>query len=337
MLCDHSTLANVPRLLAETLRDDYDMEPGPLLAEVGIDAAVFLRPGARVPYRKMRRLWALAVERTADPLFGFRVGAHSLPGDFYLLGHSWMASGTLFDALERMCRYIGVVSTAATHISVQKGDDAVGLVEFFPDESLLPHKAASDAGHVALMKLCQTITRRPIYPISVELIVAEDDSSRENENLFRCPIVYGAEVEKILFARADTEQLLPGSIPEILDASDEIADRYVETLDMSTVSAEVRKQLMQLLPSGRSDQATVAEMLYRSRATLQRQLHAEGTSYREVLDSTRRDLAERYLRAGEMSQAEIAFMTGFADQSNFSRAFKRWVGTSPGEYRKRQR
>lgn len=335
MLCEHSTLANVPRLLAETLRAHYKVDPAPLLAKAGIDASAFLRPGARVPYRKMLRLWDVAVETTSDPLFGFRVGERSMPGDFYVLGHSWLASGTLSDALERLCRYIGVVSTAATDVTLQRDDETVAMIETFPDRSLIPRKAANDASFVALIKLCQTIARRPVHPISVELLVAKDDSSVEYERLFRCPVLYEAESEKIIFARSDTEQPLPGSVPEILDASDEIADRYLETLDGSTVSAEVRKQIMQLLPSGHADQSTVAEKLYRSRATLQRQLQAEGTSYRDILDSTRRGLAERYLRAGELSQAEIAFVTGFADQSNFSKAFKRWVGMTPGEYQKR--
>jgi AraC-like DNA-binding protein len=65
---------------------------------------------------------------------------------------------------------------------------------------------------------------------------------------------------------------------------------------------------------------------------LQRQLQAEGTSFRAIRDATRRNLAERYLRDGKLAQAEIAFLTGFTDQSNFARAFKRWAGVTPGEF-----
>ena len=335
MLCEHSTLADVPRLLAETLEAHYGIDPSPLLARAGIDVSTFLRPGSRVPYRKMFRLWDLAIDSTADPLFGFRVGERSAPRDFYVLGYSWMASATFFDALERFCRYVGVVSTAITNISLRQDEETVALIESFPDRSLIPHKAANDAGHVAFAQLCRTITRRAVHPISVELIIEEDaGSSHEYEKLFRCPIVYGAESEKLYFARADVEEPLPGSVPEILDVSDDTAERYLATLDRASVSAEVRKQIIQLLPSGHADQSTVAEKLYRSRSTLQRQLHAEGTSFRAIQDSTRRNLAERYLRDGKLSQAEIAFLTGFGDQSNFSRAFKRWVGVTPGDYRK---
>ena len=96
----------------------------------------------------------------------------------------------------------------------------------------------------------------------------------------------------------------------------------------------MRQLLVQMLPSGRMDQDTIAKRLYRSTSTLQRQLAAEETNYRHILESTRRDLAQHYLEDGEYTQAQIAFMIGFADQSNFARAFKRWTGVSPGEYQK---
>ena len=97
---------------------------------------------------------------------------------------------------------------------------------------------------------------------------------------------------------------------------------------------EVREMPIQMMPSGRSDQETVARRLYRSRSTLQRQLGAEGTNYRQILESTRRSLAEQYLRSKHYSQAEVAFMLGFTDQSNLARAFRRWTGMTPGEFRK---
>ena len=92
--------------------------------------------------------------------------------------------------------------------------------------------------------------------------------------------------------------------------------------------------LVQMLPSGHVDQDTIANKLHRSRSTLQRQLGSEGTSYRNILESTRQGLAEKYLQDPRYTQAQVAFMVGFSDQSNFARAFKRWTGMSPGEFQK---
>jgi len=89
-----------------------------------------------------------------------------------------------------------------------------------------------------------------------------------------------------------------------------------------------------MLPSGKADQDSIASRLYRSTSTLQRQLSSEGTSYRDILETTRRSLAEKYLRDGDYTQAEIAYMVGFSDQSNFARSFKRCTGMSPGQFQK---
>ena len=130
------------------------------------------------------------------------------------------------------------------------------------------------------------------------------------------------------------EESLPGSIPDVATASDRIAENYIASLREGTVATAVRQMLVQMLPSGKVDQDAVAKRLYRSTSTLQRQLGAERTNYRHILDSTRRDLAQHYLKDGEYTQAQVAFLVGFADQSNFARAFKRWTGVTPSEYQK---
>jgi AraC-like DNA-binding protein len=86
------------------------------------------------------------------------------------------------------------------------------------------------------------------------------------------------------------------------------------------------------LPSGGAHQDRIANSMHRSSSTLQRQLQSEGTSYREILKETRFGLAKEYLRDHRYSHAQIAYLLGFSDQSNFSRAFKRWTGVAPRQY-----
>ena len=105
--------------------------------------------------------------------------------------------------------------------------------------------------------------------------------------------------------------------PDVAKATDKIAEHYVEALDPNKVASQVRQLLIALLPSGNADQDLVSKRLNRSTSTLQRQLQAEGLSYRDVLDNTRRSLAENYLTDNKHSHAQIAFLLGFSDQSNF--------------------
>ena len=334
MLYEPTTLANVARLIGETLQKDYGIDPGPLFEQVKIDTSVFQRPGARVPLSKMTRLWDVAVYMTDDQQFGLRAGSRAEPGDFYVLGHTWLASGTLRGALERLSRYAHVLSTAISSSEVVEKDGMIVYVESFRDPGIVINRTADEAGMVAFFKLCEIIKRERVRPLRAELVFPADTARGYLEEFLGCPVTYGNEREKFYFSKQLFEEPLPGHIPDVLDSTSRIAEQYLESLDQSKVATEVRRLLVQMLPAGKADQDNVANRLYRSTSTLQRQLNAEGTSYRDILESTRRSLAEKYLRDGNYTQAEIAYMVGFSDQSNFARAFKRWTGMSPGQFQK---
>lgn len=332
MLNEPTTIASVARLIGETLVADYGIDPGPVFADVEIDTRKFHKPGARVTFAKMNRLWSQCVELTGDAEFGLKVGARVAPRDFFVLGHAWLASDTLFDAMQRLCRFFNVLTTVESHMELKAHESGYALVESGAKRKAKPQQAAMDAGFVALLSLCDSVTPEPVRPMSVALPQKGDSSPIDYETVFGCPISFGGKEEVWVFRATDLEAPLAGSIPDVADATDRIAESYIASLEEGAVAYEVRQTLVQLLPSGHVDQDTIASRLYRSRSTLQRQLGAEGTNYRDILESTRRNLAENYLMDGEYSQAEIAFMVGFSDQSNFARAFKRWTGVSPGEF-----
>ena len=334
MLNEPATLASVARLVGETLETDYDVDPAPLFARAMIDTRKFVQPGSRVLYKKMNKLWADAVATTGDEAFGIKVGERVTPSDFFVLGHAWLASATLLDALQRLCRLYQVVSTARGEFEIRKGKDDYTLIdknELSEDDI---HLATQDAGTMAFLKLCDQISAGTIRPISANL--AEYRASRpiDFEELLGCPVTFEGTDESWVFTAADATAPLTGSIPDVAEASDRIAADYIASLEEGAVAHDVRQALLQMLPSGKFDQESVAAILHRSRSTLQRQLGAEGTSYRDILESTRQALARKYLRNEDYSQAQVAFMVGFSDQSNFARAFKRWTGQSPGEFQK---
>jgi AraC-like DNA-binding protein len=334
MFYEPTTLASVARLIGECLEEDYGIDPSSLFADLNIDTGKFLRPGARASFTKMDGLWQKAAAATGDPWFGFKVGERSKPGDFFVFGHVWLASASLRGALSRFCRYSHVITTLSSEQTLEKQGDSYAFIEAYPEGAVRPQKVARDAAFVAILKLCDAVTQGTIRPTSVALTIAPELGSTRYDELFQCPVSYGCEKEIWLFDVDDLERPLSGSAPEVAEATDRIAENYIQSLDSSAVATAVSRMLVQTLPSGKSDQDTIASRLHRSRSTLQRQLSAEGTSYRDILEVTRRALATRYLKEGEHSQAQIAFMIGFADQSNFARAFKRWTGVSPGEYQK---
>ncbi len=334
MFNEPTTLASAARLIGETLRSDYHIDPQDIFARLGIDTDDFFRTGARVSFVTMARLWRHAIAASGDPMLGFKVGARVVPSDFYVLGHAWLASATMLDALRRMSRYSAVFSTAIARVEVRPSPGGYLLTQTYAKTDPEPAKAARDASYAAFFRMCGFVNKESLRPLRAALTIPGEHRSSAYDDLFRCPISYGHPVEKWRFAAQDLESPLSGSVPDLVDVTDRIAEEYIASFDQNTVATAVRQQIMQMLPSGLADQQTVAERLYCSTSTLQRQLGAEGATYRSILDATRQELAERYLKAGEYTLAQIAFLVGFADQSNFARAFKRWTGMTPGEFRK---
>ena len=127
------------------------------------------------------------------------------------------------------------------------------------------------------------------------------------------------------------EPLVSGNA-ELAAEADRIATRCIEELAPGSAAARVRALILEAMPSGDVDQDGIARALNQSASTLQRRLREEGTSYQRLLDATRRELAVDYLKDGRHSLADITFLLGFADQSNFTRAFRRWTGKTPRQF-----
>jgi AraC-like DNA-binding protein len=101
----------------------------------------------------------------------------------------------------------------------------------------------------------------------------------------------------------------------------------------ASMQERVRSALSEMLPAGQSSIEEAATRLSMSKRSLQRRLAEEASSYQEVLNATRRELAHAYLARSSASQGEIAYLLGFQDGNSFIRAFRGWTGQTPGEYR----
>lgn len=332
MLLESTTLATVFRYLAETLREEYGLDPAPLFRQAGISLAGTRASGTRLPQRATRQLWERAVAATGDPAIGLKVGRRIQPEGLHALGYAWMSSRTLADALQRFARYSRVLITTPAKVEVTSSDTSCQLTAEFPDPAQQPHEAGIDATLVALLTLGGKAAGHPVRPRAVFVQHPCRTEPALYTAAFGVPVDFGAPANGIRLDRATSGAVLPTDNPDIAAAVDEVAERYMANLQPQPVAATVRNLLRELLPTGEVGQATVAGRLNCSLSTLQRQLQAEGLNYRALLDETRRSLAEAYLRDARFSQAEIAFLLGFSDQSNFSRAYRRWTGRSPGQF-----
>jgi AraC-like DNA-binding protein len=186
---------------------------------------------------------------------------------------------------------------------------------------------------VTVVGFCRWISGRDVRPIGVELSYATPTDLAPYREAFPCRVTFEAPGNALLFALADLSLPLPTSNPLLADLHERFAGEDLRHFDHAQTSFRAREVIIRRLPDGEPRRDQVAEALCMSERTLQRRLEEEATSFGELLDSTRRELAEQYLSQLHLSLAQAAYLLGFADQSSFFRASKRWFDLSPGQYR----
>lgn len=331
-------MLNNPTALAMTLAPlkealpEYGLDFAELARQVGIDPEVLLRPDARCSSSRIQKLWRLAAGRAGDPLFGLRVGRHARPGIFHALGLGIVSSSSVLSALKRIERYSSVVSTNGRFVLLQQAGLA-SLEARSTDHTVVPIPEYLDATAVALCRVLRLCAGPAATPLEVFLPGRPDVPPTEPyREVLGCPVyMQGNKVALVYDAMVAALPVLSGN-PELAAEADKLAQRYLQGLVPESTAARVRGFLLNAMPSGDIDQEEVARALNQSPSTLQRRLREEGTSYQQLLDAIRHELALDYLREGQHSLADITFLLGFSDQSNFTRAFRRWTGRTPREY-----
>jgi AraC-like DNA-binding protein len=152
-------------------------------------------------------------------------------------------------------------------------------------------------------------------------------------DLFQAPVFYSQAENALQIDPEIVRQPLATANPELVRINDRIVTDYLAQLDRSDLGMRVRSRLIEHLPGGHISEAEIASSLNVSQRTLQRKLRERGMSFSQLVETARRELSVQYVRDPQHSFNEIAFLLGFTETANFSRAFKRWHGKSPSQFR----
>lgn len=307
-----------------------------LFRKAGLDVSALSDPLARYPLAATTRLWRLAVEATNDPSFGLEVARHTRPTYFHALGFSLAASGSLAEAFERIVRYFRLVSDAAD-MTLEPLESTYRFSVHLVDPEQRPADEAVDAFVALAVRVCRVLRDRTFDPISVSLRRPAPPDPSPFRRYFRVPVTFGADGDVLVFHRAAFDARLGGGNEELARINDQVVASHLATLGADRLAQRLHSLLVECLPHGEPNEAELASRLGTSLRNLQRRLADEGTSYKDVLDDTRRALARSYLSEGTHSVSEVAYLLGFLAASSFTRAFRRWEGMSPSEFQAKTR
>lgn len=329
----HTVLASWARVIRRTL-DASGCDSAQLLHEAGLSTEMLNDPNGRCPAQAMAKLWRLSAQATGDDAFGLKVARHVMPTSFHALWQAQSASQTLKDAFERVARHFHVVTDAWSLAFTPQGDEHMVRL-LAPASGIAPEPEAIDAAAALVVYTARSLLgNRSVAPIRVELQRAAPAALDAFERTFRCPVRFSAEQNLIVWPQTLIDAKLEGANPELARHSEALLTTYLAGIHKDNTVAQVRACLADLLPRGEPSQAQVAQQLNCSVRTLQRRLADQHTSFTDLLDRTRHTLALSHLADPACSISEVAYLLGFADTSNFTRAFRRWTGQSPTEHRR---
>jgi AraC-like DNA-binding protein len=319
---------------------DYLGRRGVVVEEVAraiaLDVAALAAPDRRVPGSIVERLWDEAERRTQDPHVGLHMGESYSPGALDILGYVVLSCRTAGDALDRLARYAPILNdglrvrvTRERDMTLCRFDALDGLDNYLTRAPRHPIEAMCSGVAVTMRHL----TGRAIEPRDIAFCHRAPADIAEHRRVFGEDVQFGAVDNRLTFLTTDLGAAVRSGNPALLEVFERHANAVIDALDpQGPVSRRVVHLLSERMKGIMPTLDDVASELAMSARSLQRSLKTEGTSYQVLSDDVRRELAVRHLAVRGTSAAQVAFLIGFSEPSAFSRAFRRWTGSTPGAF-----
>lgn len=325
-------------ILFTTALDSYGVDSQAFLLARGIDFERACDPAQRIPIITMNHLWEEAVAETGAEDFGLTAGAYMTPNTLSALGVAMWSACTIKEQLECFIRYLHVVANVSQMELVEQEGMLISATYFYRDASgnSLISDYAQDAICAALHTLRRTLYKRNYSPLRVELTRSAPEDSARYDAFFGCAVAFDQPAIRVYIRMEDAVAPIPGGSSYVSKAAERLLEDYIAQAEAPPdIIGQLRQALTLLLPQGKATMDQVVNQLHTSKRTFHRKLEEQGTSFREQMEEFRRDLAFRYMAQDELSVGDISFLLGFSSSSNFTRAFKRWTGRTPQDFRNR--
>lgn len=313
------------------------------MCELGIDAdKVIERSGIhkdqlydsqlRTSHVGQIHFWQMAEDVSQDKDIGLHLGEHIPLFKGQILEYLFYSSPSFGDGLKRMLNYQRLLSDAA-QFKLVNNESETYLAFDYPDSTL---RHLLECTCVVMNHFLVSVSEGSFKPISVHFVHSGDIDNTDYQRILGCEVSFKQNENRIYFNRAALEHRSLHTQPELLNLHEQIANQQLANLELQDLIAKVREKIAGLLETGDVNVESVALLLNINPRTLRSQLTEAGTSFSQVLNDYRHYLAKKLLAKTNESIAEIVYLTGFSEPSTFYRAFKRWEGVTPVEYRKKK-
>jgi AraC-like DNA-binding protein len=309
--------------------------PDHVLETVGLDGAVFSQPEGAIAVSLFAQILEEAARATADGSFGLHFGERYNPKNIGPLIYVVLNSPTIAAGIENGARYLHIHNEATKASLIFERDRA--YLRFSSDELLInASRQHSEYTMTVAVNTARLMVGSQWAPQEVHFTHQLAAATPEHIRVFRSPILFGCAANTFVMESEFLKRQVPAADPQLYSILKTYLERTLSELPREDeLLSVVRRALAEAIRNGGPKLSRVAKQIALSPRSLQRRLSEYGLDFKKLVDDTRRRLALKHLKDRKDTLTEIAFMLGYSDVSAFNRAFKRWTGTAPLEYRRR--
>ena len=309
-------------------------DPDEVLGPLELDRSTVSNPHGFIPARRFAEILEETARATGDECFGLHFGEQFNPRDVGPLAYVVLNSSTMLRAIENIVRYLRVYNEAAR---VSLGVE--GRLAYVRHELDLgrgtwrqQHECAMALG----LNLIRLMAGSRWAPAEIQFAHQDPHQTAEHLRVFGTTVSFGCPTNALVLERELVDRQVPAADERLYPILREYLDRALEEVPREDpLAVSVRKAIGECVREGDPTLAHVARKLAMSPRTLQRRLAEQEMDFKALVDDTRRRFSLHYLRDPKHTLTEIAYMLGYSEISAFSRAFRRWTGSTLLDYRRR--
>ena len=322
------TLLSQMMLYLSSLKVDTDA----FLNSLEIDPEFVKSPDERLSVETYLHIQESAAEYTHDPCFGLHMGEYAEPGSWSILGYMMMNCKTLGEAFERSSRYSRIVGNQIEG-RVEPHLNKIRVIFSTPDHAPEMSRHCFESTFSSTVHMMRSLTGKNLSPLEVTFIYPEPESRAEYDRVFRCPVFFGHKENSMSFNWHMLNTPILMANPDLLTYFENYARNIIAQLDRQNENTQaVTRIILAHLSDDNLTINRVAKEMAISVRTLQKRLENEGVVFSDLLKEIREKLAKRYLHEN-YSVEQITYLLGFSEPSVFRKAFKKWSGVTPRQYR----
>ena len=314
----------------------------------GHDTAALLRshalpqapidPYQLIPLGKYVALFEQAALLLKDPFLGLKLGQAFRPDLLGPLGFIFQASADLRHALQHLSSYVSVWQSA-TRVELITGDSTADYIYQIGDASLRPRRQDAEYSLAAICSLIRNFLGDQWAPLEVHFEHPNSSSGKKAyDQAFHAPVYFAQTINRLVLRDADLDRTGISSDRAMMPYMERhLHDLARESREPESFARQVNYLIARRLGSGPLSLPSMAQELGLSARSFQRRLAEERTSFRSLVRTQRRTLAESLMKDPSATVTAVAHTVGYAETAVLSRAFKAWTGASPRAFVRRER